>query len=42
MTVMEVQVKIEAQNLKHNFLAVPLGEEHPGKENCLLKGFQLL
>lgn len=39
MTVMEVQVKIEAQNLKHNFLAVPLGEEHPGRRTASLRVF---
>lgn len=38
MTMMEVQVKIEAQNLKHNLLA-PLGEEHPGRRATSLRVF---
>lgn len=40
MTVMEVQVKIEAQNLKRNSCA--FGGRAPGKESYLLKGVQLL
>lgn len=40
MTVMEVQVKIEAQNLKHNCWA--FGGRAPRKESYLLKGFQLV
>lgn len=38
MTVTEVQVKIEAQNLKHNSLG-PLGDEHPGRRATPLKVF---
>lgn len=38
MTMTEVQVKIEAQNLKHNFLA-PLGEDHPGRRATSLRVF---
>lgn len=38
MTVTEIQVKIEAQNLKPNSLA-PLGEEHPGRRATSLRVF---
>lgn len=38
MTMMEVQVKTEAQNLKHNSLG-PLGKEHPGRRATSLRVF---
>lgn len=37
---MEVHVKMQAQNLKHN--ACAFGGRAPKKESYLLKGFQLL